>query len=154
MAKASLVMKYQKSFFKNSEVSYKTAASTFTSKHSMELTITLDEFGRATKIKHTFDLDESQKGIGYDMIIGRDLLNQLDIDMRFSDSTLKWEDQIVPMKNFQGLWKKDHPSKKELWSTILRSSEPKSTKEATERTIKILESKYKKADLNKIVDNA
>ena len=118
MAKASLVMKYQKSFFKKSKASYKTAASTFTSKHSMELTITLDEFGRSTKIKHTFDLDESQNGIGYDMIIGRDLLNQLDLDMRFSDGTMKWEDQIVPMKNFQGTWKEDHPSTKELRLTI------------------------------------
>ena len=32
--------------------------------------------------------------------------------------------------------------------------EPKSTREATERAIKILDSKYEKADLNKIVDNA
>ena len=76
------------------------------------------------------------------------------INVRFSDGTIKWEDQVVPMKNFQRIWKDDHPSKKELRSTILRSIEPKSTKEATERVVKILDSKYKKVNLNEIVANA
>ena len=58
------------------------------------------------------------------------------------------------MKNFQRIWKNDHPSKKELRSTILRSIEPKSTKEATERVVKILDSKYEKANLKEIVANA
>ena len=41
-----------------------------------------------------------------------------------------------------------------LSSTILRSIEPKSTKEATERVVKILDSKYEKVNLNEIVANA
>ena len=93
----------------------------------MKLTITLDEFGRNTKINHAFDFNENEDGIGYDMIIGRDLLNKLNIDVRFSDGTIKSEDQVIPMKNFQRIWKDDHPSKKELRSTILRLIEPKST---------------------------
>ena len=120
----------------------------------MKLTITLDEFGRNTKINHAFNLDENEDGIGYDMIIGRDLLNELNIDVRFSDGTIKWEDQVVPMKNFQRIWKDNHPLKKELRSTILCSIEPKSTKEATERVVKILDSKYEKANLDEIVANA
>ena len=87
------------------------------------------------------------------MIIGRDLLNQLNINMRFSNGTIKWEDQVVPRKNFQKIGKDDHPSKKELRSTILRSIEPKSAREATERVVKILDSKYEKANLDKIVAN-
>ena len=58
------------------------------------------------------------------------------------------------MKNLQVPWSNNRPSRKELRSTILRSLEPKSTREATERAIKILDSKYEKADLNKIVDSA
>ena len=88
MAKASLVMKYKDFFFKQSKASYKTAASMFKSRYSMKLIITLDEFGRGTKISHVFDLNENKEGIGYDMIIGRDLLNQLNIDVRFSDGTI------------------------------------------------------------------
>ena len=58
----------------------------------MKVNFTLDEFGRSTTIRHRFDLDESKDGIGYDMILGRDLLQQLNIDVRFSDKTIKWED--------------------------------------------------------------
>ena len=154
MAKASLVMKYKTSFFRRSEASYKTAAGVFKSKFSMKLTITLDEFGGNIRIKHPFDLDENEEGIGYDMILGRDLLNELNIDVRFSDGTIKWEDQLVPMKDFQRIWTDDHPSRKELRSAILRSNEPKSTSDATRRVIKILDSKYERADLDKIVHEA
>ena len=117
----------------------------------MKLTVTLDEFGGGTKIKHTFDLNKNEEGIRYDMIIGRDLLNQLNIDVRFSDGTIKWEDQIVPMKNFQSIRGNDLTSKKELKSIILRLNEPKSTRDSTQRVIKILDSKYEKADLDQIV---
>ena len=72
------------------------------------------------------------------MIIGRDLLTKLNIDVRFSDKTIKWEDQL---------------SRKELKATVLRSVEPKATKEATDRVIKILDSKYEKADLDEVVNN-
>ena len=89
MAKASLVMTYKESFFKRSEASYKTAAGTFKSKFSMKLTVTLDEFGGGTKIKHNFDINENKEGIRYNMIIGRDLLNELNINVRFSDGTIK-----------------------------------------------------------------
>ena len=154
MAKASLVKKYKDSFIKRGKASYKKATDLFKSKYRMKLTFTLDEFGRGTKICHAFDLDENKEGIGYDMIIGRDLLNQLNINVRFSNGTIKWEDQLVPMKKFQRIWKNDHPSKKELKSTILCLIELRSTKEATERVVKILDSKYEKTNLNKIVEDA
>ena len=121
MVKASLVMKYKNSLFRRSEASYKTASGIVKSKYSMKLLVTLDEFGKGTKINHVFDLDENEDGIGYNMIIRRDLLNQLNIDIRFSDGTIKWEDQVVPMKNFQRIWKDDHPLKKEIRSTVLCS---------------------------------
>ena len=55
----------------------------------MKLIVTLDEFERGTKINHVFYLDENEDSIGYNMIIRRDLLNQLNIDVRFSDGTKK-----------------------------------------------------------------
>ena len=58
------------------------------------------------------------------------------------------------MKNFKRIWKDDHPLKKELRSTILCLIEPRSTREATERVVKILESKYEKANLNEIIEHA
>ena len=108
MAKASLVNKeYKDEFFKHDKSVYQTAAGDFTSKYSMNLNLKLDEFAGNTNIVHRFDLDENKVlGIGYDMIIGRDLLNDLNIDVRFSDNTIKWEDQLVPMKSFVKLYKR------------------------------------------------
>ena len=64
------------------------ATGTFKSKHSMKLMFTLDEFGKGTKINHGFDFNESEDSICYNMIIGRDLLNQINIDVRFRDGTI------------------------------------------------------------------
>ena len=50
MAKSSILNTYKKDFFVKEESSYKTAAGTFNSKYSMEIDLTLDEFGRSTKI--------------------------------------------------------------------------------------------------------
>ena len=154
MAKASIVKKYKDSLFKKERSSYKTAAGFLNSKYSMLINFTLDEFGKSTKISHSFDLDESKDGIGYDMLIGRDLLDKLKIDLRFSDKMIKWEDQLVPMKSFSKTWKDKHPTRKEVKATILRSIAPRSTQQATDRALKILDSEYVKADLNNIVDNA
>jgi hypothetical protein len=100
MAKAMIVKKHKDSFFRKEQSTYKTAAGTFNSKYNMKLNFTLNEFGGSTKIVHCFHHDESKDGIGYNMIIGRDLLNQLNIDIGFSNGTIKWEDQLIPMKSF------------------------------------------------------
>ena len=58
------------------------------------------------------------------------------------------------MKSFAKVLKKQYPSKKEIKATFMRSVEPKATQEETERVIKILDSNYKKADLEEVVDKA
>ena len=121
MAKASLVSQYKDEFFRHDESVYQTATGDFTSRYSMKFNLKLDEFAGNTNIVHRFDLDKNEDGIGYDMIIGRDLLNDLNIDVRFSDNTIKWEDQLVPMKSFAKLYENKHPTRKELQATILRS---------------------------------
>ena len=87
------------------------------------------------------------------MIIGRDLFSELNIDVRFSDGTMKWEDQLISMKSFHNIWKNEHPARKELKATILPSAEPKATKEAMGHVLKILDSKYKKVNLSKVVND-
>ena len=58
------------------------------------------------------------------------------------------------MKSLSNIWKNKYPSRKELRATVLCSIEPRSTKKATTRALKILDSEYEKADLNRIVDKA
>ncbi|GFH50707.1 hypothetical protein CTEN210_07183 [Chaetoceros tenuissimus] len=88
------------------------------------------------------------------MIIGRDLLNKLKIDLRHSDKTIKWNDVLVPMKSFSDIWEAKHPTRQEMRATFLRSVELKATQEETERVTKILDANYEKADLEEVVASA
>ena len=139
MAKALLVNKYEDSFFREEKSVCKTATGDFKSKYSMQLKFKLNKFGGNTKILHCFDLDESKDGISDNMIIRWDLLSELNIDVRFSDETIKWEDKLVSMKNFHKIWKNEHPTRKKLKATVLYSDEPKATKEATDQVLKMLD---------------
>jgi transposase InsO family protein len=76
------------------------------------------------------------------MIIGRDLMQTLGIDLSFATQKIKWGDAVVPMKpygqtyqNFQ--IQKDHPT----------------PETASERLSRILDAKYEKANLEEVVSN-
>ena len=149
-----LVDKYKDSFFREEKLIYKTAAGDSKRKYSIKVKFKLDKFGGNTKISHRFDLNENENGISYDMIFGRDLLSELNIDERFSNGTIKLEDHLIPIKTSIKIWKNKHPTRKELKATVLRSAELKATKEATDKVLKILDSYYEKANLNKVANNA
>ena len=149
-------VKSMKHKYKKSYCTFQTAAGEYHTAHEVKVKFALDEFDRNTTIKHTFDVDESndQIGIGYDMIIGRDLLEKLSIDLRFTDRTIKWDDVIIPMKDCDFRWNQEVLSNKELRASIAQIAEPISTREATQRVVKILDSKYAKADLEKVAAEA
>ena len=80
------------------------------------------------------------KSIGaYDMIIGRDILEFLKIDIRFSDNTVVWDGSEMPFK--------------ERDATEIEAyhiSEGDSMEDAVHRVKRILDAKYEKADLDKV----
>ncbi len=65
----------------------------------------LPEFSTQECIKWNFHIDNSKQIVKsrYDMIIGRDLLEQLPLDIKFSDQTLTWQEVTVPMKTINQL---------------------------------------------------
>ena len=75
----------------------------------------------------------------YDMIIGRDLLQFLGIDVLFSSMSVEWEGASMPFK--------------EIDASLIDSyhvSEPAAVEDRTNRVKKILEAKYEAADLQQI----
>ena len=75
----------------------------------------------------------------YDMIIGRDLLQFLGIDVLFSSVSVEWEGASMPFK--------------EIDASLIDSyhvSEPAAVEDRTNRVKKILEAKYEAADLQQI----
>ncbi len=84
------------------------------------------------------------KSLGsYDMIIGHDILEELGIDLRFSDLTVNWDGHSCPFKDGD--------------ATIEDSyfvADPQSIADATDRLKGILDAKYEKADLEEVVQEA
>jgi hypothetical protein len=65
----------------------------------------LPEFSTQECAKWKFHVDDS-KHVGknrHDMILGRDLLEQLPPDVKFSDGTVAWQEVTVPVKNMDEL---------------------------------------------------
>jgi len=149
------VKQLQHKFVKCSD-DYEIAGSTFTVTKELKLRFSLPKFGSSKIITSKFKIDSStdNHGIGYDMIIGRDILSILGIDISFTDKTVTWDHVTVPMKDYHSDNKIPKPTRSELKSILSPRDETKATQEATNRAIKILDSTYKKADLRKVADEA
>ncbi len=79
----------------------------------------------------------------YDMIIGRDVLQDLGIDLIFSNQTILWDGAEMPFKHGE--------------CTVEDSyfvQDSKAVEDATSRLRNILDAKYEAADLQKICDDA
>ena len=118
-----------------------TIAGKFSTKGTVETQFQLTELNPTATVTYKFHVAESL-GI-YDMILGRDLLNQLGLTLDFSTATVTWEEASVPMK--------------ETTATAMESLHidyPKGIDNMVGRIAgddykKILEAKYEKADLHK-----
>ena len=113
-----------------------TPAGEVSTKKSVKTQMTLPEFYHDRIIEWDYHV---AKSLGmYDMIIGRDLLKFLGIDIRFSNETAEWDHAFAPFKDMT----KD--------CSCFYVDEPEHLKEANERIQKILEAKYEPADLEKV----
>ena len=64
----------------------------FTTDKSRLVTFSLPEFNLRKQISWVFHVDDRSKSSNtYDMIIGRDLLVELDIILNFNDKTVTWD---------------------------------------------------------------
>jgi hypothetical protein len=96
----------------------------------------------------TFHVDSHTKSssAGYDMIIGRDFLFNLGIDIKFSSGTLKWEDTKILMPEFGALhdWQN-------AYHCYYVNVDVVATKQLTKQAVQILDSKYEAMDVSKVV---
>jgi hypothetical protein len=78
----------------------------------------------------------------YDLIIDRDLIHEIGIDICFSASEVRWDNASIPMQSVD-------KSTEEFEQELLFTQDPSTTD--VERIQNIVESKCYPADLNKIV---
>jgi len=129
-------------------VKWSTKAGSFNTKRRCDIEFTLPAFHENRNITCSAYVDESHHELcNYDMIIGRDLMHSLGINLLFNTAQISWDNAIIHMQAPETL-KKDWIDA--LEQEILFAHDPDTTD--AERIQDIIESKYCPADLNKIVE--
>ena len=82
-------------------------SSRYKTTYDVKVSFSMLEFSSRKIITHSFHVYSTRgdEGIGYDMIIVRDLMVQLGLKYNFGRKILEWEETVVPMKepgNFLG----------------------------------------------------
>ena len=92
---------------------------------------------------------------GFDLILGTntDTLKDLGIVQNFRTKEIDINDIIVPMRDITKLSTRAKLERAWMANNSVMIHEPKSTLEATQWVVKILDAKYEKADLNAVVTN-
>ena len=118
-----------------------TMSGTFVTRGRVKVGLKLPEFDPGITIKTRLNVTD-QKG-SYDIILGRDILRKLGITLDFKNSKITMQEYTVDMKPY-------HCTR----NTHYEIKEPVSMEMEMERFKRILDAKYEKADLEKIVDES
>ena len=92
--------KYYELKMRSNKVEYSTATGLHCTTHNVKVTFFVLELSIRKIIEHRFHFnnDKVGSGVGYDMIIGRDLMVQLGLTDDFDNQVLQCYDDILPMK--------------------------------------------------------
>ena len=125
----------------NTTTTWKTTGGNFLTGKTAKVQFTIPEMHQnrlVTKRVHVTNAD-----MGYDMIIGMDLLTELGIDILNSNSSIKWDEAEIPMRPRD--------------STIEDSyviEDPQAVQDSTNRINNILDAKYNAANLKQVVTDS
>jgi hypothetical protein len=115
---------------------WSTPAGDLSTKESCTAQILLPELQSSRGIEWKFHVAPSLGN--YDMIIGRDMLTDLGIDIRFSDNVISWDGAEMPLKEFSG---------GKMLSDAFHVEEPPAVQDIFDR--RIAENKYEATDLKR-----
>ena len=88
------------------------------------------------------------------MIIGRDLMVQLGLPSKLKRQSPQGGSVTIPMKEPGGIQGKPDLTSHEMSEVAIQTAKPVSTREDTERLVKLIDCTYAKADLKQVTDNA
>ena len=109
----------------------------------------LPEFHKHRVIEWDMYVDESSSTVSnYDMIVGRELMESIGLDLLFSENLIRWDNATVPMRD-NSLFREVRSNP---FNELLSMHDPVTTE--SERIQGILDIKYAPADLNKIVQES
>lgn len=128
---------------KNKKTKWTTKAGKFKTSRRCEVPFTLPAFHEHREISWECYVDESpSNSCQYDMIIGRDLMHELGMDILFSTAEMVWDNASVPMQSTDKL---DVDWIDSFEQELLFAHDPLTTD--AERIQNIVDAKYSQADL-------
>ena len=147
--------KYYERNMRYNTVEYGTDSGMHCLAHDVKVPFYMPDFYSSKMINHCFHVDneKGELGIGYDMIIRRDLMVQLGLTANFKHQFLQYDGTTLNIKEPRDLLGKSDLNKSDICKVVMQTSEPASTREATEIMVKILNSTYAKAYLKQVADN-
>ena len=119
---------------------WSTMAGTFKTTRLAEIKLKFPELSDSAEINVNCHVTKQKSN--YDLILGREILRKLGINLNFLNNTTKWNDTSIPMKPV-------HNSTR----THFAISDSKRIASETKRIKKILDAKYEKPDINKLVND-
>ena len=106
-------------------------------------------------ITHRFHAENAQidAGIVYGMIVDRDIMLQLGLKFNFERQILEWYETIITMVVPGNLLGQSDLTKLYMQEIVMKTAEPASTREVTERVVKILDHTYERDNLDKVAED-
>ena len=127
-------------------IKFRTPNGTFESNRTSAMKFFLSEFSESREISHEFRVIPEGNKMPYDMIIGRDLLRALKMDVIYSENIIAWDDLRLPMQEV---------TQKEKFidfaAYVEDSTESESVKHSVERLNRILDANYEKPNMEEEV---
>ena len=126
---------------------WKTSKGSFKTKRQAALNLKFPEYSNSKTFQLEPDIVEVEGQLPtYDLILGTPTLAALGIKLDFETQMITIDSTALPMRDIATL---QNPT--ELLSMYMRTLEPISTEQQTSRAVKILDAKYEKANLPKVV---
>ena len=121
---------------------FRTPSGTFSSKKTAGMEFYLNEFSESRHIKWNFHVLPENSKLPYDMIIGRDLMRELKMDVLYSDNVVIWDELKLPMHEVKanGTWH-------DFNALVENHAESESVKDSMTRLTRILDANYDTPDL-------
>ena len=149
-----MVRHYLKKAYK--PVEWKTPAGTFLTSTVRTVKFKLSSFSDHWSITWDFYICKEDQNIGYDLIIGRDLLLELGMILDFKNKLLNWDGIVIDMPSadqeaprFKLLTSLENYHRKLELANL--EDEPQAVQAVTRRALKVMDVEYKAAVLEEVV---
>ncbi len=133
--------------------SWGTSNGTFVTDREGDIEISSVEYSASKKVRLQMDIVEYSPGDQapmYDLIIGKQTMHNLGMKLDFQEKTITMDKILLPMRKIINLQLKLRITRALRENTCF-AQEPISTRCATKRMVKILDTMYEKADLPAII---